>query len=113
MEDLKEKTADLAGHVEDFAQTFYKLSLVKITEKATNAVSLVVVVVAFAVLGIFGILFLGIALSWWLGNLVENRALGFVLGGGFFILLFLIIALLRKNLVFPFIRDLIIKKVYD
>ncbi|RYY60026.1 MAG: hypothetical protein EOO05_11345 [Chitinophagaceae bacterium] len=113
MEHLKEKTAGLAEHVEDFAQTFYKLSVLKVTEKATNAVSFAVVVIAFSLLGVFALLFLGIALSWWLGDLVGNRALGFVLGAGGFILLFLIIALLRKNIVFPFIRDLIIKKVYD
>ena len=113
MEDLKEKTADLASHVEDFASTFYKLTLVKVTEKATNAVSFAVVVIAFSVLGIFGLLFLGIAFAWWLGDVVGSRPLGFVLGGAGFLLLFAIIAVLRKNIVFPFIRDLIIKKVYD
>ena len=113
MEDLKEKTAGLAEHVEDFAQTFYKLSLIKATEKATNAVSIVVVVIAFSLLGVFGLMFLGVALSLWLGDLVGSRPLGFVLGAAGYILLFIVIALLRKNIVFPFIRDLIIKKVYD
>jgi len=113
MEDLKEKTIDMADHVEDFAQTFYKLSIIKVTEKVTNAVSGAVVVLAFATLGVFGILFLGIALSLWLGDLVQSRALGFVLGAAFFLLLFFIISILRKNLVFPFIRDLIIRKLYD
>lgn len=113
MENLKEKAAGLADHVEDFAQTFYKLSVIKVTEKATNAVSFAVVVIAFSLLSVFGLLFLGIALSLWLGDLVGSRPLGFVLGASGFILLFIIIALLRKNIVFPFIRDLIIKKVYD
>ena len=113
MEHLKEKTAGLVDHVEDFAQTFYKLSLIKVTEKATNGVSFALVVVAFSLLGVFALLFLGIALSLWLGDLVGSRPLGFVIGAGGFILLFIIIALLRKSIVFPFIRDLIIKKVYD
>ena len=39
MDDLKEKTADLADHVEDFATTFYKLTVVKITQKVTTVVS--------------------------------------------------------------------------
>lgn len=113
MEDLKEKTAGLVEHVEEYAQTWIKLAQVKATEKATNAVSFAIVVVTVSLLGVFALMFLGIALSLWLGDLVGNRALGFVLGGGGFILLFVIIALLRKNIIFPFIRDLIIKKVYD
>ncbi|MET0637176.1 MAG: hypothetical protein ABWZ25_14195 [Chitinophagaceae bacterium] len=113
MEDLKEKTAGLADHVEDLAQTFYKLSVLRITEKATNAVSFAVVVITFSLLGVFTLLFLGIALSWWLGDLTGSRALGFVLGAAAFFVIFLLIALLRKNIVYPLIRDLIIKKVYD
>ena len=113
MEDLKEKTGELVDHVEEYASTWFKLALLNVTEKATNAVSYAVVIVAFAILGMSGLLFLGIALSLWLGDLVGNRALGFLLGGGGFILLFVIILILRRNIVFPFIRDTIIKKVYD
>ena len=113
MEDLKEKTADLFDHVEDFAQTYKKLALIKVTEKATNALSFAMVIVAFLLLGLFAVAFLGVALCWWLGDLVQSRALGFVLGGGVFMLLFLIVALLRKNIVYPMIRDSILKKVYD
>lgn len=113
MEDLKEKTGELVDHVEQYASTWFKLALLNVTEKATNAVSYAVVIVAFTILGMSGILFLGIALSLWLGDLVGNRALGFVLGGAGFLLLFVIILILRRNIVFPFIRDTIIKKVYD
>ncbi|RYY56870.1 MAG: hypothetical protein EOO09_04700 [Chitinophagaceae bacterium] len=113
MEDLKEKTAGLVDHAEEFAQTWIKLAQVKVTEKATNAVSFAIVVITVTLLAVFALMFLGIALSLWLGDLVGNRALGFVLGAGGFILLFFIIALLRKNIIFPLIRDQIIKKVYD
>ena len=39
MEDLKEKTVDLADHVEDLATTFYRLTVVNVTQKATNIIS--------------------------------------------------------------------------
>lgn len=113
MEDLKEKTAGLVEHAEEFAQTWIKLAQVKVTEKATNAVSFAVVVITMSLLGVCALMFLGIALSVWLGDLVGSRPLGFVLGAGVYLFIFLVIALLRKNIVFPFIRDLILKKVYD
>ncbi len=113
MDDLKEKTADLVDHVEDLADTFYKLSVVTITQKITNAASGAVALMAVTILGFFIIGFLGVALSWWLGELVGSRALGFVLGSVFFILLLLVIVGLRKRIVFPFIRNSIIRKIYE
>jgi len=113
MNDLKEKTADLADHVEDLANTFYKLTVVNITQKATNIVSNLLLVISIAIIGSLVILFAGVALALWVGDLVGNRALGFLITAGFFGLVLLIIASIRKKIVFPYIRNLIIRKIYD
>jgi hypothetical protein len=113
MNDLKEKTADLADHVEDLAYTFYKLTVVNITQKATNAASNLLLVLSAAILGFLVITFLGVALALWLGDLIDSRAGGFLITGAFFGLVLLIIASIRKKIVFPYIRNLIIRKIYD
>lgn len=113
MDELKEKTADLADHIEDLADTFYKLTIINVTQKATNIASGAVMMIAVSVLGLFVFLFLGIALSWWLGDLTGSRTAGFLLGAAFFLIVLFIIILLRKKIIFPFIRNLIISKVYD
>jgi len=113
MDDLKEKTADLADHVEDIADTFYKLTVVKITQKATNVVSNLLLVLSIVILGFLIILFAGVALAFWLGDLVGSRAGGFLITAGFFVIVLLIIASIRKKIVFPYIRNLIIRKIYD
>jgi hypothetical protein len=113
MDDLKEKTADLADHVEDFANTFYKLTVLNITQKTTNITSAIILTLLTAILGFLILLFCGIALSWWLGDLVQSRTGGFLLGGAFFLILLLILASIRKKIIFPFIRNLIIRKFYD
>lgn len=113
MDDLKEKTADLADHVEDLATTFYKLTVVKITQKATNVASNLLLVLSIAIFGFFIILFAGIALAFWVGDLVDSRAGGFLITAGFFGIVLLIIAAIRKKIVFPYIRNLIIRKIYD
>lgn len=110
---LKEKTADLADHVEDLVQTFHKLAVVNITQKLTHAGSTLVVLLALNILGLVAFIFLGIALSLWIGTLLGNTAVGFLAGAGIFLVVLVIIVLLRKNIVFPFIRNLIIRKVYD
>ena len=113
MNDLKEKTADLADHVEDLATTFYKLTVVKLTQKVTNVASNLLLILSIAFFGFLIILFGGIALAFWVGDLVGNRAGGFLITAGFFLLVLLIIAAIRKKVVFPYIRNLIIRKIYD
>jgi apolipoprotein N-acyltransferase len=113
MEDLKEKTIDLANHVEDLADTFYRLSLLNATQKATNIVSGAVITIVLCSLGFLVLLFAGCALAWWLGNIVNSRAGGFLLAAGFFLILLAILSVLKKKTIFPLIRNLIIRKVYD
>lgn len=113
MDELKEKTADLSDHVEDLANTFYRLTVVKVTEKTSTIVSGAVVAIILCALGLFVLLFTGCALAWWLGNLVHSRVGGFLLAAALFLILMVVLALLRKNTIFPMIRNMIIRKIYD
>src|SRR3990170_6741061 len=108
MEDLKEKTVDLADHVEDLASTFYRLQVLTLTQKLSNIVSGAVVMIALCALGFFVLLFAGFALAWWLGNVVNSRIGGFLLAAGIFFLVIIVISLLKKKTIFPLIRNIII-----
>ena len=113
MENIDNKAADLASHAEEFAQTWYKLTLLNATQKATNIASAGITMIILCTAGVFVLLLGGIALSWWLGDLIESRAGGFLLGAGFFALVMIVIIVLRKKIVFPFFRDMILRKLYD
>jgi hypothetical protein len=112
MDDLKEKTIDLADHVEDIANTFYRLTVVNVAQKTSNITSGIIVALLACVVGSMVLLFLGIGLAWWLGNVLESRVGGFLSAAGIFFILLIIIALLRKKIISP-IRNLIIRKIYD
>jgi len=113
MEELKEKTIDLADHVEDLADTFYRLTVLNVTQKATNIVSGAVVMIVLCSLGFCVLLFAGFAFAWWLGNIVNSRIGGFLLAAVFFLILIVIVSFLKKKTIFPLIRNLIIRRVYD
>lgn len=112
-EDLKEKTVDLAKHIEDLAETFYHLTVVNIAQKASRIAAGTIFSVSLGVLCIFSVLFLGFAFAWWMGDVVNSRAGGFLLGASLFLLLMIFIFFLGKKTIFPFIRNLIIRKIYD
>ena len=113
MEDLKEKTVDLADHVEDLATTFYQLTVVKLTKKATNLISGAIVIFTICLLGLFVLAFAGFALAWWLAEVFNSTAIGFLLTSGLFLLILFLIVVLRKATIFPFVRNIIVRKLYD
>ena len=103
---------NLADTVMDFVETYYKLTLVNITEKVSGVASSVVAFMAVFIIGIFVVLFIGLALGTWLGQLVNNAIAGYFLVAGLFLLIMLMIWAFRKKLMSGF-RNFIIRKVYE
>lgn len=113
MEELKSKVGDLTDSVTDYIQTYYKLTLLNAADKATGIAASTLASVVIVFLGIFVLMFGGIALGIWLGYLLNNAALGYLLVAALFLLIIVIIFALRKSLVFPMIRDKLINKLYE
>ncbi len=113
MEDLKEKTADLVDHIEDIAETYYRLTIINVIQKVTNIAASALVMVIACGLALFIFSFSGIALGLWLGDLLDNRAGGFLLAAGIFLAVLLLILAIRKKIIYPIIRNIIVRKVYD
>lgn len=113
MEELKEKAGDLGNHIEDFAQTYYKLTVLRITQKVSNIASDIFISIAGAIILFFVFLFASFALAWWLGDILESRPGGFLIVAAFDILVLFVLIAMRKKIIFPLIRNKVIKKMYD
>lgn len=113
MEELKTKAGDLTDSVTDYIQTYYKLTVLNAADKATSIAAATLASLTIALLGIFVLLFGGIALGIWLGNLLDNPALGYLLVAGIFLLLIIVVIAFRKKLVFPIIRNKLINLLYE
>lgn len=113
VQNIKEDAKDIINHTGDYLDTFYKLSLVKASKKASEVASGVVnsVLIFFTIFCI--ILFASIAAAWWLGTVFESPALGFLSVAGFYLLVVIILIMLRKKVISPFIRNSLIKKIYE
>jgi hypothetical protein len=113
MEALKAKAGDLIEHGGELLDTYYRLTVVNATEKVAKASSTSVLVLAAAVFGLVVIFFAGIGLAWWIGESMDNMKAGFFIVGGFFLLLLILLLALRKSVILPMIRNLIIQSIYD
>ncbi|KIC90874.1 phage holin family protein [Flavihumibacter sp. ZG627] len=113
MEAIKSTAEDLLDHAGNLLESYYKLTVVNATEKATKAASAGFVALAVAFFGLIIFFFLGIGLAWWIGETMQNMKAGFFIVGGAYALILMIFILLRKQMVFPMIRNTIIRNVYD
>jgi hypothetical protein len=113
MDEFKAKAENLTKSVGDYFDTYYKLTVVKAADKATGIAASSLAGLATFFLSIFVLFFSGLALGVWLGRILENEAAGYLLVAVFYLILIIIMITLRKKIVFPFIRNLIVRKFYE
>jgi hypothetical protein len=113
VQEIKEDTKDLFEHATDYLETYYQLLTVTIAQKFINIASGAVNAVILAVLGLFTFGMISMGLGWWLGNLVNSRAGGFLLVAALYLLIMFVIIFMRKKVIFPFLRNMLTKKIYE
>lgn len=112
MEELKTKVSDLAEHTGDLLDTWYRLTVIKATKKGTKIASAGITLLVIAFFALCVLLFIGVGLAVWLSTLM-NAALAYFVVAGFYLLLIACFWGFRKKLVFPLIRDFLVRKIYD
>lgn len=110
---LKEKTALFTGHLEDLIHSYYKLGVLHVTDKATGIASFTITVLSVTFLALFALLFLGFGLGWWLSEQFNSMLAGYATVAAVFVLFIAIIIIFRKQVLFPAIRNLIIRRIYE
>jgi hypothetical protein len=113
MRDIQQRAKTLTDDVSELFDLYYKLAVLTATEKAANAASVSITVIVIIFLLMFTLLFAGLGLGWYLGERLHNMLAGYGIVAMFFALLIAITLACRKNILFPFIRNTIIKKVYE
>jgi hypothetical protein len=113
MEELKAKAENLTNHLGDLLNTYYELTVVTVAQKATRAAAGGFTFLVIVIFSLCALLFLGVGLAIWLGGLLNSPAAGYFIVAGSYILLVIIFYALRKKIILPFIRDLIVKKMYE
>ena len=113
MENIKTTVEGLSENAVEMLETYYKLAIVNVTEKSVNAGSVSIVSLAVLFMVILVLLFGGIGFSIFLNNVLQSNISGYFIVAGLYILLILLLLALRNKVVLPFLRNFIIKKVYE
>lgn len=112
-QDLKEDTKDIIRHAGDYLETFYKLNLVRLTKKMSDVASGVVNSILLFFIGLCFLLFISLAAAWWISDMMGNRPAGFLIVAGFYLLIAVVLILMRKKIITPYIQNTFIRKMYE
>lgn len=110
---IKQKARTLTDDVGELFELYYRLAIVTATEKASNAAAVSITFMMILFLGMFTLLFAGLGLGWYLGSVLDSIFAGYAIVSGVFLALITATIIFRKTHIFPFIRNTIIKRVYE
>jgi len=111
--EIKDEATDLVSHVGDFLESYYQLITITLAKKSIDLASSIINFVILAFLSLLFVLFVGLGLSWWLGTVVGNRAGGFFITAGIYLATIIVLVVMRKKLIFPSLRNLLTRTIYE
>jgi hypothetical protein len=100
-------------HVTDFLETYYQYIGINVAQKSINLASGAINFVIVIFLCLLIVSFAGFGLAWWLGDVINSRAGGFFIVAAFYLVIMIAIIVMRKKLIFPLLRNIITRKLYE
>jgi hypothetical protein len=111
--EMKTRAENLTDHLSDYVETYLKLGVVNATQKATGVATVTLTATLLSFFCLFVLFFAGLGVAVWLGESWGDMKAGYFTVAGFYVLCALLFIALRKRFILPFVRDHIIKKVYE
>lgn len=113
VEEMKTTAENLTDHLSDYVETYLKLGVVNATQKATGVATVTLTATLLSFFCLFVLFFAGLGVAVWLGESWGDMKAGYFTVAGFYVLCALLFVALRKKLILPYVRDHIIRKVYE
>ena len=111
MEQPQDQHTSLLEDVEAYVKTNTELFKLQITDRLSDFITSLVVNLIFLLFGFLFIFLLSFALAIWMGNLLGNPSLGFVVTAGIFALLAFLVYLLRESIIQKPVMQSILSKI--
>jgi hypothetical protein len=110
MENIAENIELLYQKVEKYSKTSFELLQLSAIDKTSDILSSLAVVIVLSFISAMFTLFLNIGISLYLGDLLQNYVLGFIIVAVCYLLIGIIIYIFRKSLIKTPIDNLIVSK---
>ena len=111
MENIASNVELLYKKAEQYSKTSLELLKLHTIEKPSDVISSLTVVISISIIVGMFTLFVNIGISFFIGNLLGNNALGFFIVSGFYLILGIVVFIFRKSLIKIPIDNLIVSKL--
>jgi len=113
MEEQEKPTEKLISTAGQMIETYRDLISLTVVENVSLGVSVSVIGIVSLVFVCFVLLFGALGAAWWIGESMNNMKAGFFIAGSAFLLVLLIVLVAAKKGLIPFIRNVVIKNIYE
>lgn len=103
----------LTDNLKEYANTRYEIVTLTVTQKAAVIGSQTTALILIGMVVSLFLLFINIAVGFYLSSLLNNNYVGFFIVAGFYFLLTLILIIGRKKLIIAPLRNLIVKQILN
>ncbi len=112
IQEVKERADNIFEHVKEYIEARYNLAVLETSNKATDILSSLVAALIVGVIGILVLFFLSFAAAWWIGQLTDSPALGFLVVAVVYAALGGILYAIRNKVIKLPVMNALIKKFY-
>lgn len=112
LKDAKSKVEETYQHLIDYAEARWNVIALQVSDSTANAVTSILMGLCLAVLGLFFMLFVSFSLAFWLGELTNSYALGFLLVAVLYAIVGVVVYSNRQKLLFLPIMNKFLKILY-
>jgi hypothetical protein len=113
MEEQEKPTDRLVHAAGEMIETYKDLINLTVVENVSLGISVSIVGVISLSVFSFMTLFAALGCAWWIGEAMNDMKAGFFITGGAFLLILTIVLLVARKGLIPFIRNMVIRKIYE
>jgi protein-S-isoprenylcysteine O-methyltransferase Ste14 len=113
MQELKNKIASTAEHVEDYLKVEEQLLRLRVIRSASKGIAVGVSLVVLIVSGFIALIFLSMGIAWLINDWADNTYIGHIIVGGCYLLLGCIVWFGRNKVVLAPVSRAIINGMLD
>ena len=110
-----EKTTlhDITDNIKDYAETRYELLSLKTADKVSKIGSSLGMALVLALLSVFFLMFLSVALGLYLSYQLDSYIFGFLTLSGIYLVLLILFYAVRKSAIINPIRNMLIREMFE
>lgn len=108
-----EKIEILAEDVKQYVSTSFDLIKLETAERASIVGTGMISGMLLGMFGMLFVFFVSLGAGFYLSTILGNSYLGFVIVGGFYLVLIFILSLIKKEFIDKYVRDKVIQKIFS